>query len=66
MNTLASTVELGAHPATALLLGGLLAAILRGRYAAVVLFLLLFLDCCMFMDWKLGEFLILTFLGMKL
>ena len=39
MNTLASTIELGAHPATALLLGGIAAAVLRGKYAAVVLVL---------------------------
>ena len=30
MNVLASTIELGAHPATALLVGGIAAAILRG------------------------------------
>ena len=39
ISTLASTIELGAHPATALLLGGLAAAVLRGKYAAVVLVL---------------------------
>ena len=39
MNSLASTIELGAHPATALLLGGIAAAVLRGKYAAVVLVL---------------------------
>ena len=39
MNILSSTFEMGAHPATSLLIGGLLAAILRGRYASVVLIL---------------------------
>ena len=39
MNTLASTFEMGAHPATSLLIGGLVAAILRGRFASVVLIL---------------------------
>ena len=39
ISTLASTIELGTHPATALLLGGLAAAVLRGKYAAVVLVL---------------------------
>ena len=39
MNELVSTYELGAHPATALLLGGLAAAVLRGRFASVALVL---------------------------
>ncbi|MBP52387.1 MAG: Na(+)/H(+) antiporter subunit D [Opitutae bacterium] len=37
MNLLASSMEIGAHPATALLLGGLVAAILRGRFASATL-----------------------------
>ena len=38
MNVLAaSSLELGTHPATALLLGGLIAAVLRGRYASMTL-----------------------------
>ena len=32
---LAATVELGMHPATALLIGGLATAVLRGRFAAI-------------------------------
>ena len=39
MSVLASTVDIGTHPATALLLGGLLTAFLRGRYASFVLIL---------------------------
>ena len=37
--TLASTLEIGIHPATALLIGGLAAAFLRGRYASFALVL---------------------------
>lgn len=37
MSTLTATYELGTHPATALLLGGLATIFLRGRYASVVL-----------------------------
>ena len=39
MITLASSYELVAHPATALLLGGLIAAIFRGRIASIALIL---------------------------
>ena len=39
MMTLASTLEIGIHPATALLIGGLAAAVLRGRYASFALVL---------------------------
>jgi len=39
MSTLASTFELGAHPATALLVGGIAASILRGRFASIALVL---------------------------
>ena len=52
INTLASTIELGAHPATALLLGGIAAAVLRGKYAAVVLVLSPLLVYFMFMEWN--------------
>ena len=65
MNTLASTIELGAHPATALLLGGIAAAVLRGNMQRLYSFFLLFLVCFMFTEWRLGLFQILTFLGMK-
>ena len=39
MNTLAITMEVGTHPATALILGGLAAAVLRGRFASMALVL---------------------------
>jgi len=39
MSVLASTIDIGTHPATALLLGGLATAFLRGRYASFVLIL---------------------------
>ncbi len=39
MTVLAATVELGMHPATALLIGGLATAVLRGRFASFVLIL---------------------------
>ena len=39
MSTVAATFELGTHPATALLLGGLATAFLRGRFASTVLVL---------------------------
>jgi multicomponent Na+:H+ antiporter subunit D len=39
MSTLASAIELGTHPATALLIGGIAAAILRGRFASIALVL---------------------------
>ena len=39
MNTLAITIEIGTHPATALILGGLAAAVLRGRFASMALVL---------------------------
>ncbi len=39
MNTLAITMEIGTHPATALILGGLAAAVLRGRFASMALVL---------------------------
>jgi len=39
MSVLASTVDIGTHPATVLLLGGLFTAFLRGRYASFVLIL---------------------------
>ena len=39
MNTLAITMEIGTHPATALILGGLAAAFLRGRFASMALVL---------------------------
>jgi multicomponent Na+:H+ antiporter subunit D len=37
MNLLAASSELGTHPATALLLGGIVAACLRGRFASMAL-----------------------------
>ena len=37
MNTLAATMDIGFHPAFALILGGLVAAVLRGRYASMAL-----------------------------
>ena len=39
MSTVATTFELGTHPATALLLGGLATAFLRGRFASIILVL---------------------------
>ena len=39
MSVLAATVDIGTHPASALLLGGLFTAFLRGRYASFVLIL---------------------------
>ena len=39
MTALAATYEIGAHPATALLIGGLAAAVLRGRFASIALVL---------------------------
>ena len=37
MNTLAANMDIGFHPAFALILGGLVAAVLRGRYASMAL-----------------------------
>ena len=37
MNTLAATMDIGFHPAFALILGGLVAAVLRGRFASMAL-----------------------------
>ena len=38
MNVLAASgLEIGFHPATALLIGGLVAAVLRGRFASMAL-----------------------------
>ena len=37
MSILATSMEIGVHPAFALILGGLLAAVLRGRFASMVL-----------------------------
>ena len=37
MSTLAATMEIGMHPATALILGGLATAFLRGRFASIAL-----------------------------
>jgi multicomponent Na+:H+ antiporter subunit D len=39
MSILASTLEMGVHPATALLLGGLATVFLRGRFASIILIL---------------------------
>jgi multicomponent Na+:H+ antiporter subunit D len=39
MSVLASTLDMGAHPATALLLGGLATVFLRGRFASIVMIL---------------------------
>ena len=39
MNILAASMDLGVHPATALILGALAAAVLRGRYASMALIL---------------------------
>ena len=39
MSVIASTVDMGTHPATALLVGGLAAALLRGRFASFALIL---------------------------
>jgi multicomponent Na+:H+ antiporter subunit D len=39
MSTLVATYELGTHPATAMLLGGLATIFLRGRFASIVLVL---------------------------
>ncbi len=53
MNMLASSMEIGAHPATALLLGGLVAAILRGRFASATLVIAPpFLDFGTLVRWK--------------
>ena len=39
MSVVASTIEAGTHPATILIVGGLVAAILRGRFASFALVL---------------------------
>ena len=39
MTTLQATYEIGAHPATALLIGGVAAAVMRGRFASIALVL---------------------------
>ena len=39
MSVLASTFEISTHPAIALILGGIIAAVLRGRFASFALIL---------------------------
>ena len=39
MSVLASTIEVGTHPAIILIIGGITAAVLRGRFASVALVL---------------------------
>ena len=37
MITIASSIEVGVHPAIALIFGGVLAAVLRGKFASMAL-----------------------------
>ena len=55
MNTLAITMEIGTHPATALILGGLAAAVLRGRFASMALVLAPILGFWHFYTLELGS-----------
>ena len=61
MSTLVATYELGTHPATALLLGGLATIFLRGRFASIVLVLAPLFGYFTFTEWNWGEYLPTTF-----
>ena len=66
ISVLASVSEMGAHPATALIIGGLVAAILRGRFASAVLVIAPVLGFWHITQLEVGSFSTLTLLGQEI
>ena len=66
MNLLATSMEIGFHPATALLLGGLVAAILRGRFASATLVIAPLFGLWYVSELKVGSFSTLNLFGYEI
>ena len=66
MNFLATGIELGSHPATMLLLGGLLAAVLKGRAASVVMVVAPLLGLSFVVGLETGSFSTLSLFGFEI
>lgn len=66
MNFLATGIELGSHPATMLLLGGLLAAVLKGRAASIVMVVAPLLGLSFVVGLETGSFSTLSLFGFEI
>ena len=66
MNFLASGIELGSHPATMLLIGGLLAAVLKGRAASIVMVVAPLLGLSVVVGLETGSFSTLSLFGFEI
>lgn len=66
MNLLAASMEIGFHPATALLLGGLVAAILRGRFASATLVIAPLFGLWYVSELEVGSFSTLNLFGYEI
>ena len=66
MNFLATGIELGSHPATMLLIGGLLAAVLKGRAASIVMVVAPLLGLSVVVGLETGSFSTLSLFGFEI
>lgn len=66
MNLLAASMEIGFHPATALLLGGVVAAILRGRFASATLVIAPLFGLWYVSELEVGSFSTLNLFGYEI
>ena len=66
MNFLATGIELGSHPATMLLIGGLLAAVLKGRAASIVMVVAPLLGLSFVVGLETGSFSTLSLFGFEI
>jgi multicomponent Na+:H+ antiporter subunit D len=66
MNFLATGIELGSHPATMLLIGGLLAAVLKGRAASIVMVVAPLFGLWFVVELETGSFSTLSLFGFEI
>ena len=63
MITIASSIEVGVHPAIALIFGGVLAAVLRGKFASMALVIAPILGFWQIYSLELGSSSIINLMG---
>jgi len=66
MNFLATGIELGSHPASMLLIGGLLAAVLKGRSSSIVMVVAPLLGLWFVVELETGSFSTLSLFGFEI
>ena len=66
MDILATSIEVGAHPALALIIGGICAAILRGRFASIALVIAPILGFWQIYSLEIDSFSTISLLGYEI